>query len=120
MQGLYVHVKGEWPAEAFLQMWGRATVGWYGLIAWDARVRLHGTLERITLAGWVPAARLGKPHYVPAKQIQRVELASNRLDWPAPVAVDCDYFLGAWDDGPARLPAGMKPDVGPAWRRESP
>ena len=118
MQGLYVHVSGGDPVEAFLQLWGRSAKGWYGLIAWDARIRLHGTPERAILAGWFPAARLRRPHYVPARKMPQVTLATNRLDWPAPNAsMAVDYYLGVCDGTDLALPEGMQLDNRPAWRR---
>jgi hypothetical protein len=118
MQGLYVHVTGGGPVEAFLQSWGRSAKGWYGLVAWEARVRQHGTPERVVLAAWLPADRLRRPHYVPAKKMPQLVLPANRLDWPAPSrGVDVDYFLGIGEGNDLVLPDGMELDKGPAWRR---
>jgi hypothetical protein len=119
MQGLYVHVSGGGgPVEAFLQLWGRSANGWFGLIAWEARIHNRGTPERAILAGWFVAARLTRPHYVPAKKMPQVMLAANRLDWPAPNAsMSVDYFLGICDGSGLSLPEGIEIDTGPAWRR---
>lgn len=115
MHGTYVHISGGWPVEAFLQCWGRSARGWHGLIAWEARVRVMGTPERVTVAAWVPADRLSKPHYVSAMRLARLQLSANRLEWPAPTQVDCEYFLGCWDEGDAWLPEGVVVDSGPVW-----
>ena len=49
----------------------------------------------MVLAAWLPADRLRRPHYVPAKKMPQLVLPANRLDWPAPSrGVDVDYFLG--------------------------
>jgi hypothetical protein len=120
MRGLYVHVNGPWPHEAFLQQWGRTTARfWYGLIAWEAPVRVRGTPERLTIAAWVPADRLSRPNYVGTRALPRIELSDNRDDWPAPQQIDGDYYLGAWDDGEAVLPAGITVDSRPAWQRRT-
>ena len=117
MRGLYVRV-AEWPLEAFLQAWGRSSKGWHGLIAFEANVRLHGTPERVSLAAWIPAARITKPNYVGARPITRLQLPTNRLDWPPPTGIDSRLLPRGVGCRRRPLPAGMTIDSRPAWQRK--
>src|ERR1035437_8668410 len=107
MHGVHVRVEG-WPAQAMLQAWGRSARGWPRLVVWDSPVRSVDGPERITIAAWVLAYRLTRKRHVPAARMTRIELPEDRSDWPAPRRVDYDCYLGDWDKGPARLPAGIE------------
>lgn len=117
MRGLYIHLSGPWPSEGHLQGWGRARSGWFGLVAWEAPMRVRGKPERWALAAWVPSARISKPNYTGERRLSRMILPANPIEWPAPTEIDVDWFVGRWVDGEIVLPAGIEVDRRPAWQR---
>jgi hypothetical protein len=48
-----------WPNEGHVQVWGRAADGWWGLLTWTTRIRLHGDRGHMDIAAWVPEKRRG-------------------------------------------------------------
>lgn len=107
---------GRWPSEGHLQVWGRAADGWWGLLTWAARIRLHGDAEQLEMAAWVPAAQLRKPHWSAAQALPRIRLPDDVGQWPRPPDWD-GWYIGAWAAGPPPLPPGAELRTGPAWQR---
>jgi|SRR4051794_27943997 hypothetical protein len=115
MPGVYVHL-GRWPNEGHVALWGRAGDGWWGLLTWSTRIRLHGDLDHLDVAAWVPAEQVTKPHWVSAQRLPRIRLPDDRAQWPAPAGWD-GWYVGAWSAGPVPLPPGVEVVTGPAWQR---
>lgn len=116
MPGVYVQLT-RWPNEGHVQVWGRAADGWWGLLTWTARVRVHGDVERMDTAAWVPAEQLTKPHWISATKLPRIELPADRGQWPQPLTGWTGWYVGGWPDGPLRLPPGVELVTGPVWQQ---
>jgi hypothetical protein len=114
--GVYVQLT-RWPNEGHVQVWGRAADGWWGMLTWTARIRLHGERERMDMAAWVPADQLTKPHWISAERLRRIQLPEDRAQWPQPVPGWPGWYIGAWPDGRVSLPPDVEIEKGPAWQR---
>jgi hypothetical protein len=114
--GVYVQLT-RWPNEGHVQVWGRATDGWWGLLTWTARIRLRGERERMEMAAWLPAEQMRKPGWISAERLRRIKLPEDRGQWPQPVPGWPGWYVGAWPGGPVPLPPDVEIDKGPAWRR---
>jgi hypothetical protein len=102
---MLVELRGRWPHQVRLLAWGRARDGWWGLVAWEQRVRAAGDVERMLYAAWVPAGQLSKPHWVNARPLQRHQLSDDRREWPQPSSWEWEgYYVGAWPSGDVPAP----------------
>jgi hypothetical protein len=116
MPGVYVQLP-RWPNEGHVQVWGRAHDGWWGLLTWTARIRLHGDREHMDIAAWIPATQLTKPRWITAETLPRMQLPAEPEQWPQPLPGWPGWYVSAWPDGPLPLPPDVELDTGPAWRR---
>ena len=106
------------PHSVRLLVWGRASDGWWGLVAWEQRVLRGVEPTTLPVTAWVPAQSLTKPGWSSGDAVPRVRLPAMRHEWPPPEQWQ-GWFAGAWADGPLRLPPGDEVVSGPQWRDRS-
>ncbi len=102
------------PWSGQLDVWGRADVGWFGLVIWREYVvdrRREDTSNRaLSCSAWIGAAHLAPGQDIDYTNVERVDLPLDRRQWPGPSDRHEAHWpsdglcLGLMVGGPVKLP----------------